>query len=118
MPPVAAIGAALGASAASATAVGAIALTGVGLAIGEVASSISSARNERKSATHAADVQKQIADQQLAATKGAEVQAQKTAETQRRAAVARKSKTILTSPLGVQTDQNQINRPTILGVPQ
>lgn len=112
MPP-AVIGAALGAGTASAATVGTIALAGAAVA----GSSILSARQERKSAEAAANAQRDIAAKQLQAAKDSEQLAQDTANKQLKAARARKTDTILTSPLGASVDQNQINQPTILGVP-
>lgn len=70
---------------------------------------------ENKSAKEAARAQENVAAMQLQAVKDSELSAQKTAEEQRRAAIARKSNTILTTPLGSSTDNSQINKQTLLG---
>lgn len=87
------------------------------LAVGASAgASIISSRNEKKAAQAAANAQENINAQNIKAAEDAEKQAQATARAQQKAAVARRQRTILTTPLGANTDPGQVNQPTILGV--
>lgn len=76
-----------------------------------------SAREERKGAEKAAETQAQVAREQLQAQKDSESMAQETAKKQLKAAQARKTSTILTTPLGASVEEGQTNQPGILGVP-
>lgn len=90
-----------------------------GLASGVSAISASrSAKKESKAAESAAQAQLQATRDQIAATEKAEGQARETAKAQLKAAQARRTQTILTSPLGQKTPDEQVNAPTILGVPK
>lgn len=79
--------------------------------------SVYNARQERKAAENASATQERIAAEQLKAVQDSDKNAAANANAQRKLALARKSNTILTSPLGTQVDKTQINAPTILGAP-
>ena len=74
-----------------------------------------SASQERKAAEHAADAQKEIAANQIQATKDSEMLAQQTAQKKLKLAQARKSKTILTAPTLEGTEANS-NMKSAMGV--
>jgi len=71
--------------------------------------------NETKAAKKAANAQRDIANAQIQAEKDKETMAQETATNKLKAARAKKSNTILTSPLGVDEDAN-VNTPGTIGV--
>ena len=84
------------------------------LAVGGAAATAYSANREASSAEKASQAQRDIASQQIAAEKQKETMAQDTATAKLKAARAKKSDTILTSPLGVG-DEN-VNTQGTIGV--
>ena len=72
-----------------------------------------SANQERKAAKSAANAQRDIAQKEIDAVKESEQLAQQTAQTKLRAAQARKSQTILTSP---ELEEVNVNQKSALGV--
>ena len=75
-----------------------------------------SARQERKGAEAAAEAQLQASREQTQAALDVEDKAKETARARMRAKSASKTQTILTGPLGVAEEEEQINKPSILGV--
>ncbi len=74
-------------------------------------SSSKQATASKKAAQTAADSQERIAAQEIAAVKEGETLAKDTATSKLKLRRASQTKTILTSPFGVQTDEEQINKP-------
>ena len=72
--------------------------------------------NERASAREATAAQRDIANNQIAAGKEKETLAKDTATAKLKAARAKKSNTILTSPMGVEDDDTNVNTAGAIGV--
>ncbi len=88
------------------------AVASAGIAAG---TSISNAKKQAKTAKAALASQEKIAQQQIESAKEGEVLASQTAKHKLKLKQASQTKTILTSPLGVSTEEEQINE-TALGV--
>ncbi|MEA2036822.1 MAG: hypothetical protein U9O94_04900 [Nanoarchaeota archaeon] len=84
------------------------------IAAATVGTTVYSSAQESAAAKKAAEAQRDVGMAQIAATKESEVLAKDTATTKLKAARAKKSNTILTSPLGVE-DEN-VNTPQTIGV--
>ncbi len=89
-------------------------------AVASTASAGSSAYSSRVEATASkktaqtlAQSQEKIASQEIAAAKEGEVLASEAAKNKLKLRRASQTKTILTSPLGVDAEESQVNRPTL-----
>lgn len=71
------------------------------------------ANKQSKSAKQAIASQERIAQKQISAAKEGEVLASETAKNKLKLKQASQTRTILTSPLGIQTDDEQINSRTL-----
>ena len=82
-------------------------------AAGVAGSSVYSANKQASSAKKGIESQERQANAQLEAAKSSEAAASETAKNKLKLRQASQTKTILTSPTGVGTDEDQINAPSL-----